>query len=341
MNEVPVNELPVNETPVNELPVNETPVNETPINELPVNETPVNETPVNELPVNEIMAAERAGQRDADQPAAGERARDAERHRRLRDSVRLPQTATLGEAYAAHAIRTGVKLGDLRRADTAPLPNALDGIKLGDLNLLRDYGLTLRDLVDSFAHNTFTLGDYFLLVLRSPSAQQGLAWERLNIFESGLAAFATDGSTVRYQRDVRRGARPRRGERCRRRSTVAVTRPSGFLYEPGSRSSCPAGRMPAPRRSPIRPRASPRADGASSTWTVTTIVGNSYSICFTARPGIELGPQAASLDAKPAGGTERRATRSARINVGDTIEPNNDAGDRAARSSTTRSTSRI
>ena len=211
VNEVPVNELPVNETPVNELPVNETPVNETPVNELPVNETPVNETPVNELPVNEIMAAVApVNETPINELPVNELATPND----IVDCsmVDCQTDATLGEAYAAHAIRTGVTFGDLRRGYGDP-PNALDGIKLGDLNLLHDYGLTLRDLVDSLAHNTFTLGDYFLLILRSPTAQQGLAWERLDIFGSGLAAFATDGSTRPVPGDVRRGARPRRGER--------------------------------------------------------------------------------------------------------------------------------
>jgi len=44
-----------------------------------------------------------------------------------------------------------------------------------------------------------TLGDYFLLVLRSPTAQQGLGWEQLNIFNSGLPAFATGAPTLPYQ----------------------------------------------------------------------------------------------------------------------------------------------
>ena len=208
INEIPVNEVPqrarrstrcrstscpVNETPVNELPVNETPVNETPVNELPVNETPVNETPVNELPVNEIMAAVAP----VNETRRSTSCRSTSSRRRTTSSTalelrRLP-TATLGEAYAAardphrrHVRRPAARYG-------GP-PNAFDGITLGDLNLLHDYGLTIRDLVDSLAHNTFTLGDYFLLVLRSPTAQQGLAWERLNLFGSGLAAFATDGA---------------------------------------------------------------------------------------------------------------------------------------------------
>ena len=80
---------------------------------------------------------------------------------------------------------------------------------------------------------------------------------------------------------------------------------------------------------------------ASSSGRVPTIVGNSYSICFTARPGIELGPQAASLDATPGGGTtasaHRRHARRRRHARGRTTR----RATRARSSSTTRSTSRI
>jgi Tol biopolymer transport system component len=320
VNEVPINELPVNETPVNELPINETPVNETPINELPVNETPVNElpvneimvavasianSPVNELPINELATPNAVFVCEAQNPGA-------------------PNTvdctsATLRDAYLANAIRTGVTLKDLRDADGGP-PSAFDGITLGDLNLLFDYGLSLRDLVDSLADNTFTLGDYFLLILRSPQAQQGLAWERLDIFGSGLAAFATDGATVPYQAtfDVQPGPGGGSGSTS---VAVDVTLPAGFLYVPGSSKLGPPGAC-----SGAAPISDPTETVASSgqrklEWTVPTIVGNSYLVCFTARPGLTLGPQTASLEATPADGTAVKATP-ANIDVGDTLEPN-------------------
>ncbi len=45
------------------------------------------------------------------------------------------------------------------------------------------------------------------------------------------------------------------------------------------------------------------ASGVSKlTWSVSGVVGNSYTLCFSARPGIVLGPQGATATATPAGG---------------------------------------
>ena len=315
VNEVPVNELPVNETPVNELPINETPVNETPINELPVNETPVNETPVNELPVNEILAANASlSNSPVNELPVNELATPDD----IVDCTKVNcQTATLGDAYAAGAIRPGVTLGDLRRGYGDP-PNALDGITLGDLNYFGD--ITIRELIDSLPDNTFTLGDYFLLILRSPTAQQGLAWERLDIFGSGLAAFATDGATIPYQAtfDVQAGPGGASGPTS---IALNVALPAGFLYVPGSSKLGPSGTCAG-----AGPIADPTETVAPSgqrklAWTVPTVVGNGYLVCFSARPGVTLGLRTAALDATPAGGTTVNATP-ANITVGDTHESN-------------------
>ena len=60
--------------------------------------------------------------------------------------------------------------------------------------------MTIGDLLASLPQpNTFTLGDCFLLVLGSPTASQGLSFERINLFDTGLPQFATGGSTVGYR----------------------------------------------------------------------------------------------------------------------------------------------
>ena len=316
VNEVPINELPVNETPVNELPVNETPVNETPINELPVNETPVNETPVNELPVNEIMAANSSlSNSPVNELPVNELATPNDV---IDCNIVNCATATLKQAYDAGAIRPGVTLGDLRRAAGDP-PNVFDEITLGELHYFGD--ITLRELIDSLPDDTFTLGDYFLLVLRSPTAQQGLAWEQLDIFGSGLAAFATGGPTVPYQAsfDVQPGPGGVSGPYD---IDVDATLPQGFVYVPGSSKmfqnpgTCGVSTPIADPGETVLP-----SGQRSLAWTVPTVVGNGYTVCFTARPGLTLGPQAAGLDATPVGGTTvSSAPRN--ITVGETFEPN-------------------
>ena len=242
VNEVPVNELPVNETPVNELPVNETPVNEIPVNELRLENTPVNETPVNELPVNEIMARNATiANSPVNEIPVNELTTPtaviacATQQTPPQGSVNC-LTATLGQAYTAGAIGPGVTLGDLRRA-AGSSPNVFDTITLGDLNYWGDAAhndeITLRELIDSLEDGSITLGDYFLLILRSPTAQQGLAWERLDLFASGLPAFATDGPTLPYAAsfDVQPGPGNATGPA---EVDVDVTLPSGFLYDPKS-----------------------------------------------------------------------------------------------------------
>ena len=327
VNEVPVNELPVNETPVNELPVNETPVNELPVNELTLEANPVNETPVNELPVNEIMSH---NTNVVDSPVNELPVNElATPNDVIFCAPPLPSgpgtvdcaTATLKQAYDAGAIKPGVTLGDLRRADDGP-PNAFDGITLGDLNFYGD--VTLRGLVDSFPDGTITLGDYFLLVLRSPTASQGLAWERLNLSGSGLAQFSTGGSTVDYRGrfDVQPNGGP---SGVPSKVTVSSTLASGFLYVPGTSKLAQSPADCSTATPIVDPTSTTLNDGRLKlTWSIDTIVGNSYSVCFKTRPGIELGPQAASIDAKPTGSVNESATGGT-LSVGDTLEPNDAA----------------
>jgi Tol biopolymer transport system component len=324
VNEIPVNELPVNETPVNELPINETPVNELPVNEIlltaPVNELPVNELPVNELPVNEIMAHNATV---TNSPVNEIPVNELATPGAIVDCTAIDcATATLGQAYAAGALQPNTTLADLIRA-AGPEPNALDGITFGDLKYYD--GVTLRSLIASYPDGTFTLGDYLLLVLRSPTASQGLAWERLNIFGSAIQQYSTGGSTVGYraQFDVQPN-----GSSTGFPSPVTVnaTLGRGFFYVPGS-STLVSSATSCSSDSPAiaDPKQTTLNDGGLKlTWTVDTTVGKGYAICFTTRPGIELGPQGASLDATPSGGQTASATGTA-LDVGDTLESNNDA----------------
>ena len=253
INEVPINELPINETPINELPINETPINETPINELPINETPINElpineimthnaspstSPINEVPINELATANTVIVCAAQNPTAPNKV----------DCTST--TLTLRQAFAAGAIRPGVTLGDLRRAAGNPA-TALDGVTLGDLNYFD--GITLRDLIDSLAPDTMTLGEYFLLLLHSPTASQGLSWEDLNL-SSGLAQYSTNGSTMVYraQFSVQANGGP---NAVPSPVTIKTTLGTASSTSPRRRSSCRArARARQPRRpSPTRP----------------------------------------------------------------------------------------
>jgi CSLREA domain-containing protein len=319
VNQTPVNQTPINQTRIGALPVNQTPINQTPVNQTPINQlslqailaanAPVNQTPVNQTPVNQLSTPNDLFYCVGPAPA-GSNTIDC-----------TSPTTTLGSAFAAHAIRPGVTLGDLRRHD--PL-NVLAAWTIADL---RDYGnMTIGDLLASLPQpNNFTLADVLLLVLGSPSGVQGLSFEGINIFDTGLPSIATGSSTIQYQAQFT--VQAANGGPSGVPSSVAVTStlPDSFLYVPGSSKLV---------QSPgTCSTATPIADPASTTlndgrlrlaWTVPTTVGQAYSLCFTGRPGIILGPQGASLDAQPSGGATASVTGGT-VNVGDTLESNDTA----------------
>src|SRR5262249_17511289 len=201
-------------------------------------------------------------------------------------------TARLGQAFAAGAIKPGVTLRDLLVADGGP-PDAFAGITVGDLHFWGN--VTLKGLVDSFPDGKITLGDYFLLVLRSPTAQQGLAWERLSLAGSNLPGLAADAQTVPYRArfDVRPGPQGATGFTP---VELDVTLPAGFLYVPGTSTivqtpdTCPSEGAPSLADPSVT---GPAAGPQKLSWTVQAVVGHTYSVCFDAHPGITLGPQAA------------------------------------------------
>ena len=298
----------MNDTPVNDLPVNDTPVNDLPVNDLMVANSTLGHTPVNDLPVNDLAAANTVVVCAAENPTAPNR-------------IDCTSAITLKQAFDQHAIRPGVTLKDLRAA-AGPSPNVFDDISIGDLHYWGN--VTIKGLVDSLPPNTMTLGDYFLLVLRSPTASQGLAWERLNL-SSGLSQYSTNGSTVDYRAHFT--VQPNGGPSgVPSPMTVKVTLGDGFLYESGTSRLVqdPATCSPTSPSIPD-PNVTPLPNGELELkWGITATVGSSYSICLTTRPGIELGPQASSIDATPVGGTTGSATGGT-VDVGDTNEPNNNA----------------
>ncbi len=328
VNQTPVNQTPVNQTliqalatfgtPINQTPVNQTPINQTQIGALPVNQTPVNQTPVNQLSLEAILAANApVNQTPVNQTPVNQLSNPSA----IVDCNLVDcSTATLGSAFAANAILPGVTLGDLRANAPASL---LATWTLADL---RDYGnLTIGDLLASLPQpNSFTLADVLLLVLGSPSGVQGLSFEGINIFDTGLPGIATGGSTVDYRAQFTLQAT---GSAAGLPTTVDLTStlPSGFLYVAGSSKLVQSPGTCATATAIANPAAVTLNDGRLKlTWSLDGTVGDGYSVCFTARPGIVLGPQAASLDAQPAGAPTASATGTA-LDVDDTLEPNGTA----------------
>lgn len=308
VNQLPVNQLPVNQSRLGQLPVNQlplaAPVNQSPVNQLslaailaanaPVNQSPVNQLPVNQLPVNQSLI----------------------------DCTAFDCTSgTLGQAYAAGAVRPGVTLGDLRRA-LAPgdVPDSWT------VAVLREFqSLVLGDLLASLPQpNDLTLADVLALALFSADPES-FSFEGLNIFDTGLSRYAAAPGSADYtatfsvQPDGGPAGVPAPVE-------VSVTIARTFVYSPGTSklAESPAGCGAA--TGIADPRTSALPGGATKlTWSVTTTVGSSYVLCFATTPGIVLGAQQASLTASSGSTSTPASPASAAVVVGDTFEPGNDA----------------
>ena len=221
------------------------------------------------------------------------------------------------DAFAASAIYPDATLGDLRAC--LP-PAALASWTIADL---RDYKIvvsnpplvtrpmTIGDLLESLPQpNNFTLADVLLLVLGSPNGAQGLSFESLNLFDTGLPEIATGGSTIDYraQFDVQPNGGPAGGLDPVDRHVHAAAR---LPLRAGKLEAGLERRHRAPTPTPTGdPASATLGDGRLElTWTLDTTVGSGYAVCFTARPGILLGPQAASLTVDPTGLPTWRARR--------------------------------
>jgi len=330
VNQSPVNQSPVNQsliqalaaygTPVNQTPVNQTPINQSQIGALPVNQTPVNQTPINQLSLQNILLANApVNQSPINQTPVNQLSNpDAIVDCSLVNCT--SSTTTLGSAFAANAIRAGVTLGDLRaNASTSLLAS-------WTIAALRYYGnMTIGDLLVSLPQpNSFTLADVLLLVLGSPDGVQGLSFEGINIFDTALQQVATGGPTMDYRAQFT--VSPTNGGPSEVANTVTVssTLGTGFLYVPGS-SKVLEGTSCSGATGIGDPTSTVLANGRLKlTWSIDTSVGHTYSVCFTTRPGLVLGPQGASLSARPDGGSAASATPTS-VDIGDTLEPNDAA----------------
>ncbi len=325
--QAPVNQLPVNQLPVNQLPVNQSPVNQSrifslPVNQLPVNQSPVNQSPVNQLSLNAILVANApVNQSPVNQlpvnqlpvnqsvlDCAGSRLRHGH-PRRLRGKV-LP----------------GKTLGDLRRA-LAP-SDVPDDWTLADL---QDFGaLIVGDLLESLPQpNDLTLADVLALALFANNPES-FSFETLNIFDTSLALYGLPPVDAPYV--VSYAVEPGDGGDTGVPTVVAVsvTLPPTFAFAPGTAKRVGGAQTCSNTGQAVEdPTLARLPDGSTeATWSVPGTVGSAYKLCFTARPGIVLGPQAAALaSAKPEGGAAVSATAPDSVTVSDGTESGNNNGD--------------
>ncbi len=113
-----------------------------------------------------------------------------------------------------------------------------------------------------------------------------LSWENLDLTGTPIQNFSTGGSTLGYQADFHLA--PNGGPTgVPNTATLDVSLPPGFIYQAGS-TQLLINAVPAPNQ-PGNPTV--LSDGTLR-WTVNVNVGTNYSLLFTTRPGLTLGPTA-------------------------------------------------
>ncbi len=336
----PVNQSPVNQSPVNQSLIDALETAQAPVNQLPVNQLPVNQLPVNQLPVNQSRILSLPGQPAAREPVAGEPAlaeRDPGRERARQPVARQPAA---GQPAAREPVRARLRrcpvhgharrlrrqgacpaqtLGDLRaRARAGDVPDTWT------IANLEDFGnLIVGDLLASLPQpNTLTLADVLALALFANNPES-FAFETLNIFDTGLSLYADPLGDAPYTVDftLTPDGGPTGGPSA---VDVSVTLPRTFAYAAGSSKLVQSPGTCSSGAAVGEPSLTQVAAGVTkATWTVTGIVGNAYTLCFSARPGIVLGPQSASATAKPDGGALVAAAAPEPVTVVDGTESSN------------------
>jgi CSLREA domain-containing protein len=322
--QAPVNQLPVNQLPVNQLPVNQLPVNQSRILSFPVNQLPVNQSPVNQLSLNAILIANvPVNQSPVNQLPVNQ----LPVNQSVLQCGGVQCEGTLGDYV--NKVVAGKTLGDLRLALASSATAPFDVPDTWTIANLEDFGnLIVGDLLKSLPQpNTLTLADVLALALFANNPES-FAFETLNIFDTGLSLYAAPLLAAPYTVDF--NIVPDVGGPSGVGATVAVsaTLPPTFAYAPGSTTlvqspgTCGGGTTVA---DPVVTQTG--AGQTKLSWSVAGTVGNSYKLCFTARPGIILGPHSATASAKPTDGVLVSANEPEPVTVTDgaeTASPNND-----------------
>ncbi len=293
VNQLPVNQLPVNQLPVNQLPVNQSRILSFPVNQLPVNQSTVNQSPVNQLSLSAILTANApVNQSPVNQTPVNQ----LPVNQSVLECGGALCTGFLGDYV--NKVVPGATLGDLRRA-FAPgdVPDTWTIANLEEFG-----GLIVGDLLESLPQpNDLTLADVLALALFANNPES-FAFETLNIFDTSLALYADPSGAGPYEIAFTLSANggPVGGSSA---VGVSVTLPRTFAFAKGTSrlvtgtGTCAAGVTTADPALSQAP-----SGGTTATWAIVGTVGSPHTLCFTARPGIILGPQSASASATPVGG---------------------------------------
>ena len=282
----PVGSIPVGSIPVNSIPVGSIPVGSIPVSSIDLTSSPVGSIPVNSIPVGSI-------------------------HIVFSCTTACPTTGTLLSNRGA--LQPNLTLEQLLRATPGAFANITFADVIGFTAPSVLSGYTVAQLINSLPPNSgITYADVLALLLNPGD----LSWENLDLTGTPIQNFSTGGSTLGYTADFHLA--PNGGPvGVPHTATLDVKVPDGFVYQAGS-TQLLVNAVPAPNQ-PGNPTVQP--DGTLR-WTVNVNVGTNYSLQFTTRPGLTLGPTDATATLTPAGGVTAPAPAPAPVAVGDTLEPN-------------------
>jgi CSLREA domain-containing protein len=283
----PVGSIPLGSIPLGSISVGSIPVGSIPVGSINLANSPVGSIPVGSIPVGSI-------------------------HTVFNCTTACPTTGPLRN-YVAQ-LQPSLTLEQLLRNTAA---GTFDNITFADViawtnpQTLHDY--TITDLINSLPPNSgITYADLLALLLDPAS----LGWETLDLQTTRVQNFSTGGSTLGYHAAF--SLTPSAGSPggAARGARLRITLPAGFVYVPGTSDLKKNGISVAPPGDPTV-----LSDGTLQ-WSVTVNVGSAYRLDFTTRPGLTLGPAAATARIIPIGGVGVNAATPAIVTVGDTFETN-------------------
>jgi ABC-type oligopeptide transport system substrate-binding subunit len=194
-------------------------------------------------------------------------------------------TATIGDAVAAHALKPGATLEDVR-----PFP----GLTLGNIGKGMPPSVTLHAVLS--------------LLLGRPAYD----WSALPA-SFPLQDFATAGGSVTYTAHFTLA-----GAGARSSSTVTVKLSGGTRYVPQTATITPT-------LTPAEPTVTEASGVETLKWRLKGVaIGTTYTIRLSARPGLQLGTAQADATIA-AGGAAVGSSGIAVLNIHDTLEPNDNA----------------
>ena len=309
---IPLGSIPLGSIPVGSITIDRVSISFSPIGSIPVGSIPVGSIPVGSIPIGSIPV----GSIDLQNSPVGSIPVGSISPSLCRATC--PTTGLLRDHLADFV--AGLTLEQLLRGTT---PGTFDHITFADVigftapSVL--HGFTIAQLIASLPPNANVTYADLLALLLDPNA---LGWESLNLHATKVQNLSTNGSTVDYTAsfhlDSNGGpsgvAHP---------TTLNVTMPDGFLYQPGStKLEVDNGSgFVLDASQPGDPTLS--SDGSTLTWTLSPLTDKDYEIVFTTRPSLTLGPTAATAKLTPAGSGTAASETPADVGVGDTFEPNN------------------